>query len=88
MALFTAAMPIVFIFVPLAGAMQLDLNGERSRLGCSSARPRAEHERVYSTEKFALAGVRNGSRGRGPTRPVRARSFLQLNRSGLVPCCG
>jgi len=55
------------------------MNGDRSRLGCSSARPRAEHrcEQAHQTESGLR--VSSGPRGRGPLRPRRARSPRQLH---------
>ena len=48
--------------------------GERSRPGCSSARPRAEHRCNRTRQIVSRLRVSSGLRGRGPLRPRRARS--------------
>ena len=66
----------------LTGRMQLN-EGEHSRPGCGSARPRAELERAATHQTVCSPRARGGPRGRGPLRPRRARSPNQLHRSGL-----
>ena len=67
----------------VAGTMQLN-EGEHSRPGCGSARPRAELERSAPHQTVCTSRARCGPRGRGPLRPGRARSPFQLHRSGLT----
>ena len=56
--------------------------GDRSRLGCCSARPRAEYPRERCTKPSTGWRVPSGPRGRGPLRPRRARSPTQLHCAG------
>ena len=56
--------------------------GERSRLGCCSARPRAEQKRARAHQTLNGFGAPSGPRGRGPLRPRRARSPSQMHRYG------
>src|SRR5437764_14881303 len=49
-------------------------HGERSRLGCGSARPRAEHLAGGTSESVCTRATRGQRRGRRWLRPRRARS--------------
>ena len=53
--------------------MQLEF-GERNRLGCRSARPRAEHSARATNQIVRVPCLEGRPRGRGRLRPRRARS--------------
>jgi hypothetical protein len=56
--------------------------GEHRRPGGGSARPRVERGHPGRPKRFDMLTRKDGSRGRDPLRPGRARSPNQLHRSG------
>src|SRR6059036_1461809 len=61
------------------------MNGERSRLGCCSARPRAEHRRErthYTVNRFACAEWPARARPTAPEAGARSSRLLRI--SGLA----